>query len=243
MDALILAAGLGSRLKPHTDRIPKALVEVGGTPLLEWVARRLVEAGADRIVINLHHHADQIHSFVNERGCFGVDVRFSLEEEQPLGTGGGLAAAARHLRGSEPFFIHNSDIITQIDLEAMYQAHRSDPSALVTLATGGRESMRYLAFDDAGLFGYGNERTGERNLVRKPQGASQDLPFAGIHVANPELPGLITEEGVFSIITTYMRLAREGHRIVPFDIGEALWLEIGNPERLARARAWADSRV
>jgi NDP-sugar pyrophosphorylase family protein len=239
---MILAAGLGTRLRPLTDRIPKPLVEVGGIPLLEWVARRLVEAGADRLIINVHPHADQIVAFVEERAGFGVEVRISREEERPLDTGGGVAAAAVHFRRDRPFFIHNSDIITTIDLHAMYRAHEADADAVATLAAGGRESWRYLVFDERGLCGHGNDREGGEKLVRDPEGEARHLPFAGIHVADPAFLDLITERGVFSIIDTYLRLAREGHRIVPFDIGDALWLEIGNPERLARARAWAEAR-
>lgn len=241
MDAMILAAGVGSRLKPLTDRTPKALIEVGGRPMLEWVALRLIKANADRLVINLHHHADQISSFVEEKREFAVDVRFSVEENQPLGTGGGLAAAARHLRPIAPFYIHNSDIITEIDLVHLYEAHESDREALVTLAVGGRTSARYLIFDELGLCGWGNDRTGKRKLAREPVGQARNLPFSGVHVANPGLLDHITEKGVFSIITTYMRLASEGFRIAPYDVGDALWLEVGNHERLAKARAWADA--
>lgn len=244
MDAFILAAGLGTRLRPLTDEIPKAMVEVGGRPLLDWVARRLVEAGADRIVINVHHHADRIVEFVDEEGGFGVDVRVSREEGRPLETGGGLLHAAPHFRRDAPFFIHNSDIITEIDLTGLYAAHEADPDALVTLAVGGRESNRYLVFDNRGMSGYGNDATGERVVVRESVGEVRHLPFAGIHVADPTLLDRITETGVFSIIRTYMRLAREGARIAPFDIGDdALWLEVGTHERLERARVWARSRA
>ena len=239
---MILAAGVGSRLRPLTDRTPKALVEVGGRPLLEWVALRLIEAGADRLVINLHHQPEQIRSFVEEKGEFGVEVRFSLEESEPLGTGGGLAAAARHLRPIAPFYIHNSDIITEIDLVGLYEAHEGDREALVTLAVGGRTSSRYLIFDDLGLCGWGNDRTGKRPLAREPVGEARDLPFSGVHVADPRLLDRMSETGVFSIITTYMRLAGEGFRIAPYEVGDALWLEVGNHERLARARAWAEAR-
>jgi MurNAc alpha-1-phosphate uridylyltransferase len=236
---MILAAGIGRRLRPITNREPKALVKVGGKPMLEWVAERLVEAGADRLIINLHHFPEEIRSYVDARGGFGVEVRFSLEALAPLDTGGGLAFAASHFRCSAPFFLHNCDIITEIDLADLYRAHQADPEALVTLAAGGRESWRYLVFDDFGLCGHGNDRTGERTLARAPEGATRNLPFAGVHVADPELLDHITESGTFSIISTYLRLAREGIRIVPYDIGDALWLEIGNPERLARARTWA----
>lgn len=239
MDAMIFAAGLGTRLRPLTESTPKALIEVGGRPLLDWVARRLVRAGADRLIINVHHHADQIERFVREQDGFGVDVRISREEDRPLETGGGLMHAAGYFRRDAPFLLHNSDIITGIDLVAMYAAHGSDPGRLVTLAAGGRESWRYLIFDRRGLCGRGNDRSQERELVREPAGETVDLPFAGIHVADPELLDLIAEEGAFSILDPYLRLAGAGRRIAPFDTGEALWLEIGSPERLERARQWA----
>jgi NDP-sugar pyrophosphorylase family protein len=241
MDAMILAAGLGVRLRPLTEHLPKPLVEVGGRPMLEWVARHLVEAGADRLIVNVHPHADQIVRFLEKNAGFGAEVLISREVEHPLDTGGGLLAAAPYFRRDAPFFIYNGDVLTGTDLVAMYQAHIADPSALVTLAVGGRDSSRYLTFDEWGLLGYGNERTGLRVQVREPRGASQDLPFAGLHVASPDLFDLFEENGVFSIITTYMRLARAGRRIVPFDIGNALWLEVGNLDRLEHARAWAEA--
>ena len=243
MDAMILAAGVGRRLGPLTETRPKALVEVGGTPMLEWVALRLIDAGADRLVINLHHHPGEIRAFVEAREGFGVDVRFSLEAERPLETGGGIVAAAPHFRGEKPFFIHNCDIITGIDLEALYAAHEADADAVATLAVGGRTSQRYLVFDDGGLCGYGNEQTGLHFLVRDPGRDESRLPFAGIHVARPDLPERIArDEPAFSIIDAYVRLAREGYRIAAHDVGEALWLEVGNPARLARARRWAAAR-
>ena len=241
MDGMILAAGVARRLRPFTAEGPKSLVEVGGTPMLERVAHRLISAGVDRLVINIHHHPEQIRSFVEARGGFGVDVRFSLEADHLLGTGGGVAAAARHFRGAAPFFIHNCDIITGIDLAALYAAHEADRDAVATLATGGHESHRYLSFDDTGLCGYGNEQTGLRILARKPEGREHRLPFAGVHIAHPELPRQIAGgPDTFSIIDAYLDLAREGCRITPYDIGDALWIEMGSPERLERARRWAE---
>ena len=239
MDAMILAAGLGMRLRPLTEHIPKPLVEVGGRPMLEWVARHLVEAGADRLIVNVHPHADQIIRFLQERAGFGAEVLISREVERPLDTGGGILAAAHYFRRDAPFFIYNGDVITGTDLAAMYRAHLADPSALVTLAVGGRDSSRYLTFDEWGLLGYGNARTGLREQVREPRGTTRDLPFAGLHVASPALLDLFEETEAFSIIMSYLRLAREGRRIVPYDIGNALWLEVGSLDRLERAQAWA----
>lgn len=235
MDAMILAAGLGTRLRPLTDRIPKALVRVGGTPMLERVARRLIEAGADRLVINTHHHADQVRGFIRERDGFGVDVRISHEPDGALETGGGLLHAARHFRRDAPFFLHNVDIITEVPLAAMYRAHtRSD--ALATLAVSDRESQRLLRFDEAGLQARVDRRDGSVESDRPPSGESRDLAFAGIHIIEPRIFDLIEETGVFSILRPYLRLAGAGHRILPYSIGSALWLEIGDPARLERAR-------
>lgn len=232
---MILAAGLGTRLRPLTDRVPKALVEVGGVPMLERVARRLVDAGVDRLVVNVHHHARQVRAFVRERDGFGVDVRFSEEAGAPLETGGGLLRARAHFRGSAPFFLHNVDVITEVPLEAMYAAH-VDSGALATLAVSDRDSSRLLRFDEDGLQARVDRRTDTVEAARPPRGEVEDRAFAGIHVIDPAWFDLVEERGAFSIMAPYLRLAGAGHRIAPFPIGRALWLEVGNPERLERAR-------
>lgn len=233
MDAMILAAGLGTRLRPLTDRTPKPLLAVGGVPLLERIARRLVAAGADRLIINTHHHAEQIERFVQEHADFGVEVRFSHEPDQPLDTGGGLWEARRHFRGDAPFFLHNGDILTDAPLTALYEAHCAD-GALATLAVRSPGPERYLLFDDEGLLGFSPRGGGSERLVRDPVGAVQRRDFAGIHVIEPRIFEAIDERGVFSIIDVYLRLARGGEHIraLPFD---GTWLDIGTPERLAEA--------
>lgn len=238
-DAVILAAGLGTRLGPLTRVIPKALVEVGGVPMLERVARRLIAAGADRLVINAHHHAGRIEEFVRERDGFGVETRISREEGKPLETGGGLKRAASHLRGTAPFYIHNADILTSLPLEQLYDDHASS-GALVTVAVMERAAKRGLFFDDLGLFGRVDEGRGVDIRVREPVGPVLRLAFAGIHVASPELPALIAEEGVFSILVPYLRLAAAGYRIRPFRADDHAWTDIGKPDELARARAEAE---
>lgn len=233
---MILAAGFGNRLRPLTDRVPKALVEVGGVTMIERVARRLIAAGADRLIVNVHHHADQIRRFLTERGGFGADVRISDEPGAPLETGGGLARAAPHFRREAPFFLHNVDIITGLDLEAMYRAHQ-ESAPLATLAVSGRTSSRLLRFDDEGLQARVDARTGAVEEARPRRGATRDRAFAGVHVISPEIFALLPEEGAYSILAPYLRLTAAGRRILPFDMGDALWLEIGDPERLRRARA------
>ena len=235
MDGMILAAGLGTRLRPITDDIPKALVPVGGVPMLERVARRLVAAGVDRLVINVHHHAEKVIQFVDERDSFGIDTRISEEPGGALETGGGLLYARDHFREDAPFFLHNVDIITRVPLSDMYRAHLAE-APLATLAVSSRDSSRVLRFDEAGLQARVDRRTGEAEEARKPDGQAKELAFAGIHVLSPRIFDLIEERGAFSIIPPYLRLAGTGERIVPYDIGSALWLEIGDPDRLERAR-------
>jgi NDP-sugar pyrophosphorylase family protein len=234
MDALIFAAGLGTRLGDIGREVPKALLEVGGITMLERVARAVVAAGAQRVVINVHHHAARIAAFVAAHDL-GAEVVISHEVEEPLETGGGLWHARGLLRRAGPILLHNVDIITDLDLRALVAAHEHG-GALATLAVDQRETARHLLFDVNGLFGRTDARKGLRIEARAPQGEVGAHAFAGIHVIAPRLLDRITERGVFSILDVYLRLAAEGERIVPFPIGNALWLEIGNPERLAEAR-------
>ncbi|MEJ2153334.1 MAG: nucleotidyltransferase family protein [Gemmatimonadota bacterium] len=235
VDAMILAAGLGTRLRPFTDDRPKALIEVDGVPILERIIRYLTAAGVDRVIINTHHHAHQIERFVADRGNLEVEILLSAEPDQPLGTGGGLMNAASLFRRDEPFVLYNGDIITDFDLVAMNRAHRVD-ERLGTLAVNHRQTSRCLLFDDEGLYGWANLSTGESETSRPVRGKSHAIPFAGVHVLSPKIFDLISERGAFSIIPVYLRLVQAGYRLLPHDVSAALWLEIGNPERLETAR-------
>lgn len=236
MDGMIFAAGLGTRLRPLTERTPKALIEVGGVPMLERVARRLVAAGVDRLVVNVHHLAGQVEAFIARRDGFGVDTRVSREPgDAPLETGGGLLHAREHFRGDRPILLHNVDVICGADLGAMVAAHRA-ADALATLAVQERPSARTLRFDDRGLQARIDARDGAVDTARPVHGETADRAFAGIHAVSPELLDLMTERGTFSIIAPYLRLAGAGHAVLPHDITSALWLEVGDPERLERAR-------
>lgn len=235
MDALIFAAGRGTRLGGIGRQTPKALLDVGGRTMLEHVSRRLIEAGVDRIIINVHHRAGQIERFLKDRDL-GVETVLSYEVEHPLETGGGLLHARALFRGDAPFFLHNVDVISGADLRAMY-AFAKRSGAVAVLAVNERDTARHLLFDEAGLFGRSDARDGTRIEVRAPLGQTRIFAFAGIHVATPQLLERIEETGVFSILEPYMRLAGKGERILPFPVGEALWLEVGNEERLEAARA------
>jgi len=238
MDAMILAAGLGTRLRPLTDHLPKALVDVAGRPALEHVARRLIGAGATRLILNVHHHADQIEAFVREAGGFGVDTVISREDgAEPLETGGGLLHARPLFGSEEPFLLHNVDVISDLDLRALH-ARQVAQSPLATLAVRESATSRPLLFDDRGLYGWADRRPGReaRRLVREPVGKAHEFAFLGVHAIDPTIFRLLTETGRFSIISAYLRLAQEGHVILPHDVGEARWLEIGSLERLEEAR-------
>lgn len=232
---MLFAAGLGTRLRPLTDHTPKALIDVGGIPMLEHVAQRLIAAGADRLIINTFYLAEQIDRFVEERGGFGVETLISREEGEILDTGGGLLNAASFFRNSAPFFVHNADILTDLPLGEMYQAHvKQQP--LATLAVMQRATGRRLLFDSQGLLGRVDDSKQIRIQAREPVGPVEELAFGGVHVVSPEIFGLITERGVFSVLDPYLRLAGEGHVIRPFRIDGCMWLDIGKPEQLEEAR-------
>lgn len=234
MDALILAAGLGTRLRPLTDRTPKILIEVGGEPLLVRTVRYLAEAGVDRIVINTHHLAGLIEQFVAEHDL-GIEIAISFEPDRPLDTGGGVYHARDLLRRDRPFVLMNGDIITDVDLEAMITSHDPD-RALATLAVHDRTTTRRLRFDEQGLYGRVDDSRGLIDGAREPVGDTVERAFAGLHIVSPALFDLIVERGAFPILPLYLRLTTEGQRIAPFDVTGAMWLEIGNPTRLAEAR-------
>jgi NDP-sugar pyrophosphorylase family protein len=232
---MIFAAGLGTRLGALGQSTPKALIEIAGQTMLERTARRLVAAGAERIVVNVHHRADRIERFLAEHDL-GAEILVSREPERPLETGGGLVHARDLFRRDLPILLHNVDIVTDADLRALVAAHRQS-GALATLAVHERETSRYLLFDEAGLFGREDRRQGLHLESRRPRGAVRALAFAGIHACSPALLDLISERGVFPILDAYLRLAAEGHTIAPWRLAGGLWLEIGNVERLEAARA------
>lgn len=246
MDAMILAAGLGTRLRPLTDELPKALVPVAGRPLLAHVLDRLVAAGTTRVVVNTHHHADRIAGFLETHGPSGIEIVLSPEPDGPYDTGGGLLAAAPLLRRDAPFLLHNVDVISRIPLTEMLTAHRAawarEPNTLMaTVAVQRRDATRRLLFDDRGLTGWEN-RAPDGTLIaeqrgREPVGAAQDWSFTGIHVIEPAMLDLAERTGSFSVITWYLDLVRRGYTIQPFDASAHAWIDVGTHERLAQAEA------
>jgi NDP-sugar pyrophosphorylase family protein len=238
MKAMILAAGLGMRLRPMTDDRPKALVEIAGRTLLEIALTRLRAFGVREVVINVHHFAEMILGYLEANGNFGMRVELSREEIL-LDTGGGLKKAAWFFledssRLDEPFILHNVDVISTIDLGRMVQVH-AERQALATLAVRDRETARYLLFDERlELCGWRSDDDGKTEVVR-PSPQPRALAFCGIHVISPRLLPMMTETGAFSIISSYLRLAAQGENILAFRADEYYWCDLGRPENLMQA--------
>jgi len=233
MRAMILAAGLGTRLRPLTNDRPKALVEVAGRTLLEITLSRLQSFGVREVIVNVHHFADMMVGYLKANHNFGMHIELSREDSL-LNTGGGLKKAAHFFNPSdEPFLLHNVDVISTIDLRRMVEFHR-EQRALATLAVQDRETSRFLLFDQDLLCGRRSGRDGPPELVRSCT-QSQALAFSGIHVISPRLLRSMSEEGAFSIIETYLRLAGEGERVVGFRADEYYWRDLGKPENLKQA--------
>jgi NDP-sugar pyrophosphorylase family protein len=238
MRAMVLAAGLGTRLRPLTDNRPKALVEVGGRTLLEITLARLNSFGIREVIINVHHFADMIVDYLKANKDFGMRIEVSREDDVLLDTGGGLKEAAYFLENSgaaeEPFVLHNVDVISTIDLHRMAQFH-SENHALATLAVQDRPTSRYLLFDEQlQLCGRKSGRDGQAELVRNSS-HPKALAFSGIHVIRPRLFSLMTEEGVFSIIAPYLRLAAQGEKIIAFRSDEYQWRDLGRLDDVMQA--------
>ncbi|GAC1621607.1 MAG: nucleotidyltransferase family protein [Candidatus Acidiferrum sp.] len=271
MKAMILAAGLGTRLRPLTDNRPKALVEIAGRTLLEITFSRLRSFGVSEVIINVHHFADMVIDYLRANNNFGMRIEVSREDVL-LDTGGGLKKAAWFFledssRIDEPFVLHNVDVLSTIDLSRMLHFH-TEHHALATLAVQDRETSRYLLFDEQlHLCGRRSGPDGTPELVRGhlindpqegtasvhpeagravPKGAEtlgalapevplQALAFSGIHIISPRLLPLLTEEGVFSIIPSYLRLSAQGQNILAFRADQYYWRDLGRPADLTQA--------
>lgn len=243
MKAIVFAAGIGSRLKPFTLSHPKALAPVGGRPVLEFVVERLKKAGVTELVINVHHFAGQITDFVKARNNFGITVHISDESAKLLETGGGILKARRWLEGTEPFIVHNADIVSNVNIADMYHQHVASHADVTLLATP-RTTSRYLFFDNADnrLKGWCNTRTGQT----LPQGFVADgtryrqLAFDGVHVISPAvlncLAGAMPADTPFSITPFYVDNA-QALNIQAYTprSKDFLWCDIGTPENLELA--------
>ena len=233
---MIFAAGLGTRLKPFTDHMPKALVPVAGKPMLEHVINKLKSAGVDEIVINVHHFAQQIIDFLKEKDNFGIKIWISDETEELLETGGGIKKAAPFF--NEPFLVHNADILSNVDLKSMYDYHLTNGND-ATLLVSSRKTVRYLLLDDTNrLRGWVNKET----LQTKPEGfiyqpeVQKEYAFGGIHIISPTLFKYMGDKwtGKFSIMDFYLQTCKEA-QLGGYIKEDLQLIDIGKPEMLAKA--------
>lgn len=237
MKAMIFAAGRGVRLKPITDNIPKALVKAGNKTLLEHAVNKLKSAGVTDFVINVHYLAHQIKNFIKYNNNFGINITISHEKDMLLETGGGLVNASYFFDKDEDFFIHNVDVISDIDLRAMWDYHKAS-NALATLAVMTRKTSRYFLFDDhLELKGWQNTSTSEIIKPENYEGTLMPLAFSGIHVVNSRIFDHIEEKGVFSMTKVYTALCNS-HRIVGYRHDSTQWFDIGKIESLRAAEAY-----
>jgi len=250
---MILAAGLGTRLRPLTEDRPKALVTVAGRTMLEIALHRLRSFGVHEVIVNTHHHAAMIADYLQANRNFGMSIQISFEPIL-LDTGSGLKNAAPFFLDSsasldEPFILHNVDVLSNIDLARMVRFH-SERQALATLAVQDRPTSRQLLFNQQGQLR--GRRTTRANIAdapaadrasdeevqtecAQPAAPVQALAFSGIHVLSPRIFSLMREEGVFSIIPVYLRLAAQGEAIVAFRADEFYWRDLGRPESIQQA--------
>lgn len=244
MKAMIFAAGLGTRLKPLTDHMPKALVPVAGRPMLEHVILKLKAAGFNELVINIHHFGEQILDFLRANQNFGLTIHISDERDCLLDTGGGIRKAEPFFRGNEPFLVHNVDILSDTDLKALYEYHRQSGNDATLLASR-RKTIRYLLFDDEKrLCGWINKDT----LQTKPEGFAynpehhREYAFSGIHVISPSLFHYMDERwtGKFSIMDFYLQTCHEA-RIGGRLTDTLRLIDIGKPETLTQAEEFLAS--
>lgn len=247
MKAMIFAAGLGTRLRPLTDTVPKALIEVGGVTMLQRVINSVIASGITEIVVNVHHHADKVKEYIDSIDCPGVSIKISDESELLLDTGGGVAKAAGLLGYEEDILLHNADIYTDIDLRQMMAQHTGS-GAEATLLAGNRNTSRYL------LFSPGGRMTGWRNVTTQETRSTYDadtlsssvqLAFGGIHIISPDILRLLVEAShdtpCFSITQFYIsHCARLDIRaFIP--AGQYNWIDIGRPQSLEQARKIASN--
>lgn len=233
MIAMIFAAGLGTRLRPLTDTCPKALIEVGGEPMLARIIRNVRQAGADEIVVNVHHHAGKVIDFLR-----GSGVTVSDESDLLLDTGGGLVKAAPLLTGHDEILLHNADVWTDLPLAEMIEAHRRS-GADATLLTRGKASARALMWDDGGrLAGWANIATGEKRPANLDTSRLTPLGFGGVHIINQRTLSQLCDYAPaekFSITPFYADVCGM-LEIKSYPLGNYRWIDIGKPESLAEAR-------
>jgi len=230
LKALILAAGLGTRLMPLTASIPKALVSINGVTLLEITIRKLTAEGFRNIIVNVHHHAGQVVDYLKMSQFGNVKIAISDETDQLLDTGGAIMKARWFLDGNEPFLVHNVDVISNISLKSLLSDHIKR-KGLATLSVMDRQTRRYFLFDESlKLRGWKDTFSGETRWPGDPIPNAKPLAFSGIHIIDPRIFNLIEEQGRFSIVDTYLRLAGSESIFGHMQPG-VTWFDLGKPDQ------------
>ncbi len=233
MEAMLFAAGLGTRLFPLTKDKPKALVEVNGKPLIWHAINYLQGFGVDRIIINLHHFAEQIKEYCNTQQ-FEAELVFSHEKEQLLDTGGGLKYASSLFSENKDIIVFNVDILTDIDLNAMLECHKTNNN-LVTLATADRKGSRKLLFDSTNnLTGWKDYKTGKNIQTVNFDKTVYEASFTGVHIVSSKLFSLMPKKDVFSIIHLYLDIC-ESNRVGACSVDYTYWFDVGNTDKRKQA--------
>jgi NDP-sugar pyrophosphorylase family protein len=233
MKAMILAAGLGTRLKPFTNKHPKALALVNGKSLLQRNIEYLQNFGVKEVIVNVHHFPDQIISSIKTNKGFGSEVTTSNETQEVLETGGGLKKASWFFKGTQPFILMNVDVLTDMDMSLMIKQHITQ-KPLATIAVTTRITSRYFLFDELeNLCGWKNENTGEQKMSKEVP-VSVKKAFSGIHIISPEIFSLMNPERKFSIVDVYLELSKT-HSITAFDHSTSKFVDVGKPESIAVA--------
>ena len=237
---MIFAAGLGTRLRPLTDDTPKALIPINGKPMLEHIILKLKNAGFNQVVINIHHLGQQIVDFLAANNNFGIQINISDERDYLLDTGGGIKKASCFLQGNEPFLVHNVDIMSDIDLKALY-LHHQETSPLATLLVSKRKTSRYLLFNNENkLCGWRNHETGEVKSYYPDFDPAQytEYAFSGIHVLSPQIFDWMEEwTGKFPIINFYLSICAKSN-IQAYPAEGLHLIDVGKPEALSQAEGW-----
>ena len=236
MKAMLLAAGLGTRLKPFTDKHPKALAVVNGKTILQRNIEYLQTFGVTDFIINVHHFANQIKDYLKQHNYFNINIIISDESDAVLETGGGLKKASWFLQGDDSFFLMNVDILTTADLLKMILQH-AEQKPLATLAVSDRLSSRCFLFNEANeLCGWRNTQSGEEKISKTAE-VYYPFSFSGIHLIHPSLLTMIRQEGKFSMVDVYLDLAKR-EQIVAFDHSGSLLMDVGKPERIVEAEKY-----
>ncbi|MCU0414375.1 MAG: nucleotidyltransferase family protein [Ignavibacteriaceae bacterium] len=240
MRAMILAAGLGTRLKPLTDSTPKALIKIKGRTLLELQISKLKAEGFDQIIINVHHFADQIEDYLKQNNFFNCSIEISDEKEKLLETGGGLKKASHFFSDEDPFLVYNVDILSNINLNKLMDFHLVS-SSIATLAVQDRSSSRKFLFDKSNtLCGWVNENSGEKIMARDAESELLTYSFSGIQVVDPKMFKYFPDKNVFSLIELYLAVAKK-ENIIGYVHNEDEWIDLGKMENLHEAEKVFDN--